>query len=336
MEQNPPAPIEQRHAVLGRMNEVLKLNDRDRANLHERGLDDATITRYDYKSVPTRAEAALITRQLVAEGYDLKNVPGFYRPDADKDEWKMNVSRWHRGFMVPALDVDGRIQGQQIRRAELHPLIDASTGDVKVDPVTGEAKMEARYVWFTSAHKPATSEREEVLRHDGASSGSPVHFRNPELMRATGEAILTEGVLKADVIAHYLERGVIGVAGVGNFPKEFGKELREQMPELKKVMIAYDADVVRNPHVQLHLEKLHKNLETAGLEVKVLKWEESRGKGLDDYLKHTLEELRFGELPQWERAAAQRGVLHEIGGSDSHRMAPLARGRRPHNNEISW
>lgn len=322
VEQNQPAPVEQRHAVMERLNELLKLNDRDRANLRERGLDDATITRYDYKSVPTRAEAALITRRLVAEGYDLTNVPGFYRPDPDKDEWRMNVNRWHSGFMVPVLDVEGRIQGQQIRRAEV-----------------SEEKKEARYVWFSSANKAATSEREEVLRHDGASSGTPVHYRNPELMRSTGEAILTEGVLKADVIAHYLDRGVIGVAGVGNFPKEFGGEMREQIPELKQVMIAYDADVVRNPQVQLHLAKLHKNLAEAGLEVKVLTWEESRGKGLDDYLKNTLGE-NFAEASQWERADRQREVLAGIGSSEVSRVA-LVREHKAHSQgqrtpEISW
>lgn len=265
-------------------------------------------------------------RQLLAEGYDLKNVPGFYRaPIAAQApggkeygptlEWRMNVGAWHQGFMVHAREVDGMIQGAQIRRAEVKPSLDRD-GQPKINPETGEVKMEARYAWFTSAHKEATSHSPAVTRLDGASPKSPVHYRNVELMRATGEAMLTEGVLKADVIAHYLDRGVIGVAGVGNFPKEFGKELREKIPELRRVLLAYDADLVRNPHVQLHLDKLRDNLKDAGFEVRVGRWDESHGKGLDDYCQHKLGREFGSDKTNPERAARQQALLADIGWGD--------------------
>lgn len=335
--QNQIASLEQRDAVNRRMNQLLMLSDRDRANLRERGLDDATIAKYDYRSVPTKTEAARVVKQLLKEGYDLKNVPGFYRPEADTDDWQMRVNGWYAGFMVGALNVDGKNQGQQIRRAEVKPLIDPNTGRIKVDPVTGEEKREARYVWFSSPNKPGTSKTEAVMRHDGASSGSPVHYRNPDIMRASGEAILTEGVLKADCIAHYLDRGVIGVAGVGNFPKEFGKELREKIPELKRVFIAYDADAMRNPQVQLHLDKLRENLQRAGLDVNVLKWEEQQGKGLDDYLKNTLTK-HFHLIQGEKRAEWQQQALSEVGWSES-RQATAAHDvgiEKTHESESEW
>lgn len=67
-------------------------------------------------------------------------------------------------------------------------------------------------MWLSSANKQGTSKTPEVIRPDGASSGTPVHYHNVERMRATGEAILTEGALKGDIIAHDLDCGVIGVA----------------------------------------------------------------------------------------------------------------------------
>src|SRR5262249_56579606 len=43
-------------------------------------------------------------------------------------------------------------------------------------------------------------------------------------------------------------------------------------------------DAGRKPEVARALDRLGETLREAGLDVRVLKWEESRGKGLDDYL----------------------------------------------------
>ncbi|MBA3712496.1 MAG: DUF3854 domain-containing protein [Pyrinomonadaceae bacterium] len=303
--QNPPASIQQRDAVHGALIDHLRLSSKDRINLNERGLDDATIKEYGYASVPSRADAPRVVERLLAQNLDLKNVPGFYRPE-DGEAWSMNVTGWHQGFMVPVRDVENRIEGFQIRRSDVKTWTDVDTGKEKKEP---------RYVWLSSANKQGTSKTPEVIRPDGASSGTPVHYRNVERMRATGEAILTEGALKADIIVHYLDRGVIGVAGVGNFPKDFGAELRQKLPELRRVLIAYDADVVRKPEVQTQLERLQSTLTEAGLEVQVGRWQEHDGKGLDDYCKNKLGP-DFRHTARADRAERQLEVLRAIGWSE--------------------
>jgi hypothetical protein len=106
--------------------------------------------------------------------------------------------------------------------------------------------------------------------------------------------ILTEGALKADVSAHLLDNkyAVIAVAGVSSFSEDFGRRLRELIPELRQVVIAFDADQGRKPEVQKALERLRGSeekpdggtLREAGLDVRELRWAEEKGKGLDDYL----------------------------------------------------
>ena len=147
---------------------------------------------------------------------------------------------------------------------------------------------------------------------DGTSSGAPVHFRNVEQMRESGRAIITEGTLKGDIIAHYMDRGVITVQGVSSFKEDFGKRLREQIPELQKVSIAFDADYTRNENVGSALERLSDSLQQAGLAVDTLTWEEREGKGLDDYLKNQLTE-HFYHIEGQERASLQAEVLRDVG-----------------------
>jgi len=134
---------------------------------------------------------------------------------------------------------------------------------------------EPLYIWLSS------NDREE-----GTSSGAPIHYRNVEQARKSGQAILTEGALKADTSAHLLndKHAVIAVAGVSSFSEHFGKRLREQIPELRQVVIAFDADAARKPEVRKALERLRGTLQEAGFDVRELKWEESLGKGIDDFL----------------------------------------------------
>jgi hypothetical protein len=194
---------------------------------------------------------------------DLGGIPGFFRKNG---RWMLNIGEWrdkegithsfHQGFLVPVRDVQGRIEGFQIRRAEVKP-------------------DEPRYIWLSSSRK-----------EEGCSSGAPIHYRNPERARETGQAIITEGALKGDVVAHLLggENAVIAVAGVLSFPEDLGRRLKWQLPELQQVVIAFDADADRKPEVQHGLRRLSESLRAAGLDVRELKWAEALGKGLDDYL----------------------------------------------------
>jgi DNA primase len=239
----------------------LNLRPRDRKDLLKRGLDETAIERNGYKSVPLPTELNDLMKKF--EGKDLRGVPGFFRKDG---AWRLNIGEWkdknqtvhsfHQGYLIPVRDVRGRIEGFQIRRANV-------AGD------------EPRYIWLSSNEK-----------EDGTSSGAPIHYRNVEQARESGQAILTEGALKADVSARLLNdrHAVIAVAGVSSFSEHFGKRLREQIPELRQVVIAFDADAGRKPEVQKALERLRGTLRDANLDVRELRWAEEKGKGLDDYL----------------------------------------------------
>lgn len=106
--------------------------------------------------------------------------------------------------------------------------------------------------------------------------------------------------------------------GVSSFKEDFGRRLREQIPELQKVSIAFDADYLRNEHVQRNLIRLAGTLSQAGLQIEALGWEEREGKGLDDYLKNELTE-HFYHIKGKERDSFQEEVLCKVGWNDNSR-----------------
>jgi DNA primase len=272
------ADINRRDEINSRLLSVLKLNDRDRKNLIARGLDDVTIEKNGYKSVPIPSALNEVMKSFKQQ--DLRGIPGFFRRG---ENWRLNIGEWtskkdgithsyHQGFLIPVRDVQGRIEGFQVRRAEVRD---------SDDP---------RYIWLSSSNK-----------EHGSSSGAPIHFRNVEQACCSGQAIITEGALKADTAAHLLDNkhAVIAVAGVSSFGDDLGQRLRAQIPGLKQIIITFDADAARKPEVQKALERLGETLRGAGLDARELRWEEKNGKGIDDYLfqdpKHRAEVKSFLE-----------------------------------------
>ncbi len=292
---------------------TLKLRPRDRTDLLRRGLDEVAITRNGYKSVPLPSELNELMEKF--EGKDLRGVPGFFRKDG---AWRLNIGEWkdkhntaysfHQGYLIPVRNVQGRVEGFQIRRAN-------AAGDGP------------RYIWLSS------NEKEE-----GTSSGAPVHYRNVEQARRSGQAIITEGALKADVSAHLLndKHAVIAVAGVSSFPEDFGRQLKSQIPELRQAVIAFDADVGRKPEVGKALERLNETLREAGLDVRELRWEESQGKGLDDYLlKDPGRRNGVREFLREGLASLDRGEV-SVANPVSRDRSRTQDESRPHRQEIAW
>ncbi|MCI0389872.1 MAG: relaxase domain-containing protein [Acidobacteria bacterium] len=311
--QHERANIKERHEVNQALLEALKLKERDLRSLLARGLDEASIERNGYKSIPL--PSAIDALMVRFKGRDLAGIPGFYR---DEGIWRLNIGEWkdkdglvrsfHQGFLIPVRDIRGRIEGFQIRRAE-----------VKRD--------EPRYIWLS------TSSKEE-----GASSGAPVHYRNIEQARKSGQAIITEGALKADVSADLLggQCAVIAGAGVLSFPEAFGHRLRAQLPELRQAVIAIDADAGRTPEVQKGLDRLSEILWDAGLDVRELRWEESQGKGLDDYLlKDPAHRNEVKEFLRESLASLDRGEV-SVANLVTHERSKLQDELRQHNREIVW
>jgi hypothetical protein len=245
-----PASVDRLHDVfVALLREHFVLSESHRTSLRQRGLSDAVIEFNGYRSAPTASYAANVARAL-ARDYDLTGVPGFYR---DAGAWRLNFSEWNYGIVIPVRDTLHRICALMIRR----------------DDVEGSGK----YIWLSSREKP-----------DGASPGAPPHFANVEAARASGEIIVTEGALKSDVIAELTGQAVCGIAGVTNFTEPFSADLRRALPEVKRAIVAFDADFRTNENVRRGLDRLIRNLQSSGLKVSVRVWQSALGKGFDNAL----------------------------------------------------
>lgn len=173
----------------------------------------------------------------------LEGVPGFYR---EGGAWRMAVTA--AGFYIPVRDERGRVAGLQLRRDSGAP----------------------KYLWLSSANRPC-----------GASSGVPPHFAG--VGADVEELLVTEGALKADVISCLSGAAVVGLAGVQAFGDDFSSRLRLSFPRLRRAVVAYDRDLVNNPHVFSALERLISQLRGAFLQVRVRVWQTAH-KGYDDFL----------------------------------------------------
>jgi hypothetical protein len=236
------------------LREHLVLADEHRTDLLSRGLDDAAIACAGYVSTPSRVYAGAIARALDFSG--LGGVPGFYR---DGDEPRVVWTA--PGYFLPVRDHQSRIQALLYRR------FDFQKGDEF-----------GKYIWFSSG-----PDKNDKPRPGGASSGAPPHFAKPHLLKDASEVLLSEGALKADVIAHLLNAPVIGAAPTC-FSESFAPHLREQFPNIKTCLIAFDADFKRKVEVRTALERLMRLLCSEGFTVRVKLWPERMGKGYDDYL----------------------------------------------------
>lgn len=149
-------------------------------------------------------------------------------------------------YFVPYRDPLGRIRGLQMKL------------------------VGGKYIWFSSSGQPG-----------GASSGAPVHFARPELI--ADEVLLTEGALKASVISYLTNTPVIAAAGVTQCGENFAAHLRRRFPDLRRIVIAYDCDLVSNDQVYRALERLASQLVRERFAVRYRTWD-IRFKGYDDFL----------------------------------------------------
>lgn len=249
----PPAParhqtVEHKDRVFRRLLGLLTLSDSHRRSLLSRGLTARDLEENQYRSAPeSLLKAGGVARSLSQFG--LSGVPGFYREDG---QWRLRC--FGSGILIPYRDPQGRIQALQLRRD------------------TVRDRKDSRYLLLSSSGLPG-----------GASSGTPLHFRRPEELRSSRRALITEGALKADVIASQLKCGVIALTGVSCFREGFGRDLRRIFPNLREVAIAFDSDWREKPQVKAQLFRLMRELSDARLPSHIWTWS-SACKGLDDYL----------------------------------------------------
>jgi len=211
--------------------------------LQARGLDDGAIEAAGYRSAPSARYGESIARAL--SSHDLRGVPGFYCAGG---EWRL--VDFGPGILIPARDERGRVQALQLRR---------------------DAGLSPRYLWLSSGSKP-----------HGTGSKAPIHYAKRHLLTSAQSVLLTEGALKADVIAHFLNRPVIANHNI-SYPQDFAAQLQINFPQLKTCIIAFDSDFRTNAAVKNGLTNLKAQLVKAGLRATVRVWPRAY-KGLDDYL----------------------------------------------------
>jgi len=209
MEKPEPAPDPSHlDAVYREMLPMLKLKERHKADLRRRGLSEAEISDMEalgYRSTG-REDSLRIARRLLAEGFTLKGVPGFFLNRSG--DWEAAFYPGNEGYLCPVLSADKEIVGFQIRLD--HPY------------------QKRKYIWFTSSGMEG-----------GTSSRSPAGLSG----KMTGGVIrVTEGILKAEIACRKTGLAYVGNPGVSNYKglRQMLEILKAQ--GLKTVMECYDMD----------------------------------------------------------------------------------------------
>lgn len=242
IEECPISDIETRHKTYSALLSKLTLANDHIENLRNRGLSIEDIERLGYKTTPVLGMST-IAKQLENDGYNLAGVPGFFR--CSDDSWTFIQEQ--RGILIPVRDVEGRIQGLQIRR---------------------DNAIKRKFRWMSSTE-----------RKDGCQSKGWTHIAGP----VRPIMLLTEGPMKADIINTLSDASVIAVPGVNSltYLQSALEILREK--GLKEIKTAFDMDFLINWHVQNGYNNLLELLNNMGFRFGTYIWD-SRYKGLDDYI----------------------------------------------------
>ena len=239
--ENPIIDVDARHATYAALLSVLTLASDHRANLLSRGLSEDRIVENGYRTTPAAGFSA-IARKLQGQGHYLAGVPGFYRKDG---QWTLCCEQ--RGILIPVRDMEGRIQGLQIRRDNVE---------------------KRKYRWLSSSE-----------RTDGCKAEGWTHIAGQPRKRI----FLTEGPLKADIVHALSGQTVLAVPGVNALTHLDIALDRLCERELSHVYVAFDMDLLINPHVQNGYRTLLQLLSDHGLTFSTCLWD-PRQKGIDDYL----------------------------------------------------
>lgn len=239
--ENPLTDIDARNATYEAFLKLLSLASDHRENLLLRGLPGERIDALGYKTTPVAGMTA-IAKRLLADGYYLSGVPGFYRK---QEQWSFLSES--RGILIPVRDLNGRIQGLQIRR---------------------DNTSKRKFRWVSSGGQL-----------DGCRAEAWTHLAGAP--RET--VILIEGPMKADIVHELTSQTVLAVAGVNALShlEQQLTELREF--GTKKIMTAFDMDFLQNPHVKNGYQNLTSTLEKMGFQYGTYLWDPQYN-GLDDYI----------------------------------------------------
>lgn len=216
----------------------------------ERHMSDEEISRYMFKSVPLLSYTRICS-ELIAEGYDLEGVGGFYY-DEEAKSWNIAMNPKITGYIIPVWNFFGKIQGLQVR-------LDKPFGSYK-------------YHLISSDDYPK-----------GTKTTAVPFFVKGEHPRKAQTLVVTEGFFKAAISNQIFGCDVMALFGVNN-----QKEFERLIPYIKKrgytkIVEAFDADYVKNENVANAKKAFAKICVENGFELQEFSWDISKGKGLDDF-----------------------------------------------------
>lgn len=168
-------------------------------------------------------------------------------PGFHKDDGIWQLSKLRRGILIPVRDQFGRIQGLKLR----------------LDNVS-----KRKFRWVSSSEWP-----------EGCGCEAWPHVAG----EAQETVLLIEGPLKADIVHALTGQSLIAVSGVSSL--EPLTSVLEYMRErnVRRIMTAFDMDMMSNRFVQKDFRKLAQLLSGMGFQFGTYLWD-PRFKGLDDYV----------------------------------------------------
>jgi hypothetical protein len=242
IQEYPLADVDMRNATYRALLNKLSLASDHKKNLLNRGLSEDVIIKKHYRTTPVFGWQT-IARKLQDEGLYLSGIPGFYRDD--KGKW--TFAEVQRGILIPVCDIQGRIQGLQVRRDNIE---------------------RRKFRWISS------SERQDGCRAEGWT-----HLAG----EVREEILLIEGPMKADVVNYLTGQTMLSVPGVNSLTQLQSTLIELMDLGVKRIMTCFDMDMLKNFYVQNGYRSLLWLLDSMGLKFGTYLWNPYYN-GLDDYI----------------------------------------------------
>ena len=261
--------------------ENCELSESHKQLLLERGLTETEIKQLGYKTYPDEEQISKICKKIEDENRTFDLIPGFYKNSHNK--WTLPQLR--SGFMIPIRTAGGKIVGVQIRHDD---------------------NQTPKYSWL-STNPEKTDKNGKQLYPKGTKAYPYVHWniRNKRKLGDNNTFVLylTEGPLKADILAVKRTRNVIAIPGTSStkdlcssikfaykyIGSLYGKETKLRIVE------AFDMDKTTNDNVARNVKKILKTLrDSFDCEVEEFYWDTAmvqdkvlwlgNYKGIDDFI----------------------------------------------------
>lgn len=210
-----------------------------------RGLSQEAIERAGYASLTLYGRLEVARRLISRYG---PGIPGLYRrtEKTGRSQWSLTTPP---GLLIPVRGFSDQIRALLVR--------------------LDRAGATGKYHWFSSASRPS-----------GVSSGSPCHLARPVITSNPSVLWITEGPLKADILADITSSPVIGLPGTA---------WKNALPMIVstcpcEIILAFDADKNFRPTIKRAEQELSRYLLSQGYKVLIAAWQRSIAKGIDDLL----------------------------------------------------